>query len=74
MGDFQKVTPYPYDKCTTVEKEINSNITKSCHLIGWNVSKYEYSYLCDVVKALTIPDVKYYAKGLKKVSDTIKLV
>ena len=28
--------PYPYDKCTPVEKKINSIITKSCHLIGWN--------------------------------------
>ena len=47
-------------------KENNSNITKSRHLIGWNGGEYHYSNLCDVVNALTIPDVKYYAKGLEK--------
>ena len=58
--------PYPYDKCTTVEKKINSKITKSCHLIGWNGGEYEYKTRHVIAKVLTIPDVKYYAKGAEK--------
>ena len=56
-------------------KKKKSNITKSCHLIGWNGGKHEYSNLCDVEKTPTILDVNQILRQkTRKVSDTIKLV
>ena len=65
--------PYCHDKCTTEEKQVNSFITKMCHLIGWNGGFYKYSQMDDIVQRYIIPGVGYYAKGGKKCEILSKL-
>ncbi len=64
--NFSFQPPYPYEFCTKKEKRVNSWCTRKFHFIGWNSGSYSYGELPAVIKSLSFPNAKYYAKGLQK--------